>query len=129
MVNHLTRLDECYERGLLRKVAASNDKAMQSLAQAREWITRQGMTVMQVRSGLHSWQPTWDISMQHGQFCSVTGYGRRATIVSACISNPIVKKDYWKTNGSYNSIACGDCGRAINTVLTPARLSWKSGRL
>jgi len=42
MVNHLTRLDECYERGLLRKVAASNDKAMQSLAQAREWITEAG---------------------------------------------------------------------------------------
>jgi uncharacterized protein (UPF0332 family) len=42
MVNHLTRLDECYERGLLRKVAASNDKAMQSLAQAREWVTEAG---------------------------------------------------------------------------------------
>jgi uncharacterized protein (UPF0332 family) len=41
-VNHLTRLDECYERGLLRKVAASNDKAMQSLAQAREWVTEAG---------------------------------------------------------------------------------------
>lgn len=36
MVNHLTRLDECYERGLLRKVAASNDKAMQSQGQAHE---------------------------------------------------------------------------------------------
>ncbi len=42
MVNHLTRLDECYERGLLRKVADSNDKAMQSLAQAREWVTEAG---------------------------------------------------------------------------------------
>jgi len=41
-VIHLTRLDECYERGLLRKVAASNDKAMQSLAQAREWVTEAG---------------------------------------------------------------------------------------
>ena len=39
---HLTRLDECYERGLLRKVAPSNDKAMQSLAQAREWVTEAG---------------------------------------------------------------------------------------
>ena len=39
---HLTRLDECYERGLLRKVAASNDKAMQSLAQAQEWVTEAG---------------------------------------------------------------------------------------
>ena len=39
---HLTRLDECYERGLLRKVAPSNDKAMQSLAQAREWLTEAG---------------------------------------------------------------------------------------
>jgi len=37
-VSHLTRLDECYERGLLRKVAPSNEKAMQSLAQAREWV-------------------------------------------------------------------------------------------
>jgi len=42
MVNPLTRLDECYERGLLRKVAVSNDKAMQSLAQAREWVTEAG---------------------------------------------------------------------------------------
>ena len=39
---HLTRLDECYERGLLRKVTPSNDKAMQSLAQAREWVTEAG---------------------------------------------------------------------------------------
>ena len=39
---HLTRLEECYERGLLRKVAASKEKAMQSLAQAREWITEAG---------------------------------------------------------------------------------------
>ena len=39
---HLTRLDECYERGLLRKVAPSNDKAIQSLAQAREWVTEAG---------------------------------------------------------------------------------------
>ncbi|MFA5222122.1 MAG: HEPN domain-containing protein [Methanoregula sp.] len=38
----LTRLDECYERGLLRKVPGSNDKAMQSLAQAREWVTEAG---------------------------------------------------------------------------------------
>jgi uncharacterized protein (UPF0332 family) len=35
----LTRLDECYERGLLRKVPASYDKAILSLAQAREWVT------------------------------------------------------------------------------------------
>jgi len=41
-VIHLTRLDECYERGLLRKVTPSNDKAMQSLAQAREWVTEAG---------------------------------------------------------------------------------------
>jgi len=41
-VNHLTRLDECYERGLLRKVAASNDKAIQSLAQALEWVNEAG---------------------------------------------------------------------------------------
>jgi len=41
-VNPLTRLDECYERGLLRKVAPSNEKAMQSLAQAREWVTEAG---------------------------------------------------------------------------------------
>jgi hypothetical protein len=41
-VNHLTRLDECYERGLLRKVAASKDKAIQSLAQALEWVNEGG---------------------------------------------------------------------------------------
>jgi uncharacterized protein (UPF0332 family) len=41
-VNPLTRLDECYERGLLRKVAPSTEKAIQSLAQAREWLTEAG---------------------------------------------------------------------------------------
>jgi uncharacterized protein (UPF0332 family) len=41
-VKLLTRLDECYERGLLRKVPASNDKAMQSLSQAREWVNEAG---------------------------------------------------------------------------------------
>jgi uncharacterized protein (UPF0332 family) len=41
-VNHLTRLEECYERGLLRKVAASNEKAIQSLAQALEWVNEAG---------------------------------------------------------------------------------------
>jgi len=45
MVNLLTRLDECYERGLLRKVPASNDKAMQSLSQAREWVTEAGYNI------------------------------------------------------------------------------------
>jgi uncharacterized protein (UPF0332 family) len=34
----LKRLEECYERGLLRKVPASAEKANLSLAQAREWI-------------------------------------------------------------------------------------------
>ena len=41
-MNPLTRLDECYERGLLRKVAPSTEKAIQSLAQAREWLTEAG---------------------------------------------------------------------------------------
>ena len=41
-MNLLTRLDECYERGLLRKVPASNDKAVQSLSQAREWVNEAG---------------------------------------------------------------------------------------
>jgi uncharacterized protein (UPF0332 family) len=41
-VNLLTRLDECYERGLLRKVPASEEKARLSLAQAREWIIEAG---------------------------------------------------------------------------------------
>ena len=38
----LTRLDECYKRGLLRKVTASNDKAYLSLAQARDWVIEAG---------------------------------------------------------------------------------------
>jgi hypothetical protein len=38
----MTRLDECYERGLLRKVGASNDKALLSIAQSGEWITEAG---------------------------------------------------------------------------------------
>jgi uncharacterized protein (UPF0332 family) len=41
-VNPLTRLDECYERGLLQRVAPSNEKAVQSLAQAREWVIEAG---------------------------------------------------------------------------------------
>ena len=38
----MTRLDECYERGLLRKVGASMEKAFLSLAQAREWLKEAG---------------------------------------------------------------------------------------
>ncbi len=38
----MTRLDECYERGLLRRVGASNEKALLSLVQAREWVTEAG---------------------------------------------------------------------------------------
>jgi len=38
----MTRLEECYERGLLRKVGASFDKALLSIAQAREWVTEAG---------------------------------------------------------------------------------------
>lgn len=41
-MNLLKRLDECYERGLLRNVPASEEKARLSLAQAREWITEAG---------------------------------------------------------------------------------------
>jgi len=41
-VNLLKRLDECCERGLLRNVPASEEKARISLAQAREWITEAG---------------------------------------------------------------------------------------
>jgi len=41
-VSSLTRLDECYERGLLRKVSPSNEKAAQSITQAREWVIEAG---------------------------------------------------------------------------------------
>ena len=60
----MTRLDECYERGLLRKVGASNDKALLSIAQAREWITEAGYDCdAGGHPGLQSWRHTWDISM------------------------------------------------------------------
>ena len=41
-VTHMTRLDEWYERGLLRGVGASMEKALLSIAQAREWLTEAG---------------------------------------------------------------------------------------
>ena len=54
MVNLLKRLEECYERGLLRNVPASEEKAHLSLSQAREWIVEAGQDcdVDAVRSGL-----------------------------------------------------------------------------
>jgi uncharacterized protein (UPF0332 family) len=53
-VNLLKRLDECYERGLLRKVPASQEKALLSIVQAREWIVeaRQDLDADALRSGL-----------------------------------------------------------------------------
>ncbi len=41
-MNLLTRREECFERGLLRNVPASEEKANLSLAQAREWIREAG---------------------------------------------------------------------------------------
>jgi uncharacterized protein (UPF0332 family) len=53
-VNSLNQLEECYERGLLRKVPASEEKARLSLAQAREWIreAEQDCEAGALRSGL-----------------------------------------------------------------------------
>jgi uncharacterized protein (UPF0332 family) len=53
-VNLLKRLDECYERGLLRKVPASQEKALLSIVQAREWIieAQQDLDADALRSGL-----------------------------------------------------------------------------
>ena len=127
MVNYLTRLDECYERGLLRKVTASNDKAMQSLAQAREWVTEAGYDcdAGSLRSALMAAYMGYFHAARAVLFRD--GIGRRVTTVLVCISNPIVKRDCWRTFGSYNSIICGDYDRAISTVLIPGRLLRKSG--
>jgi len=126
MVNHLTRLDECYERGLLRKVAASNDKAMQSLAQAREWVIEAGYDC---DAG----------SLRSALMAAYMGYFHAARAVlfrdgvreksHYCIGvhlEPIMKRDCWRTFGSYNSIISGDYSRVISTVLMPARLLRKS---
>lgn len=53
-MNLLKRLDECYERGLLRKVPASQEKALLSIEQAREWIVeaQQDLDADALRSGL-----------------------------------------------------------------------------
>lgn len=50
----LNRLEECYERGLLRNVPASEEKANLSLAQAREWILEadRDCDIDALRSGL-----------------------------------------------------------------------------
>ena len=79
------------------------------------------MTVMQMRSGQHLWQPIWDISMQPGRFYTVTVSGKKVIIVLGCISNPTRNGDYWKMSGSSNSITCGDYGRTIGTAWMPAR--------
>ena len=79
------------------------------------------MTVMQMRSGPHLWQHTWDISMLPVRFYSVTGSGKKVIIVLGCILNPTGNGDYWKMNGYCNSIICGDCGRTISTAGMPVQ--------
>jgi hypothetical protein len=53
-VNPLKRLDECYERGLLLDVPASQEKVLLSIVQAREWIVeaRQDLDADALRPGL-----------------------------------------------------------------------------
>ena len=50
----LSLRDDCYEKGLLRKVQASDEKAHLSLVQAREWIEEAGHAceVQALRSAL-----------------------------------------------------------------------------
>jgi uncharacterized protein (UPF0332 family) len=50
----MTRLDDCYARGLLRTVAPSEEKARASLARAREWLTeaKKSLGAGAVRSAL-----------------------------------------------------------------------------
>lgn len=38
MVSRLSELDECFERGLLRKVFPSKERALKSMAKARKWL-------------------------------------------------------------------------------------------
>ncbi len=38
-MSHLKNIDDCFERGLLRKVEPSRIKSEQSLHQAREWLS------------------------------------------------------------------------------------------
>ena len=50
----MTRLADCFERGLLRRVYASDEKARASLAQAREWVdeAKKDLEIGAVRSAL-----------------------------------------------------------------------------
>jgi uncharacterized protein (UPF0332 family) len=50
----MTRISDCFERGLLRKVDPSHEKAEASLAQAREWVTEacKDLEIGAVRSAL-----------------------------------------------------------------------------
>jgi uncharacterized protein (UPF0332 family) len=50
----MTRLTDCFERGLLRRVEASGEKAQASLAQAREWVdeAKKDLEIGAVRSAL-----------------------------------------------------------------------------
>lgn len=50
----MTRLDDCYERGLLRTVEPSEEKARASLAQAHEWVeeAKKDLEIGAVRSAL-----------------------------------------------------------------------------
>ena len=50
----MTRLDECFDRGLLRTVEPSEEKARASLARAREWLeeAKEDLAIDSVRSAL-----------------------------------------------------------------------------
>jgi len=50
----MTRLDECYERGLLQTVEPSEEKAKASLGRAHEWLeeAKEDLAINAVRSAL-----------------------------------------------------------------------------
>jgi uncharacterized protein (UPF0332 family) len=50
----MTRISDCYERGLLRKVDPSQEKAAASISHAREWVNeaRKDLGIGAVRSSL-----------------------------------------------------------------------------
>jgi uncharacterized protein (UPF0332 family) len=55
-VNLLKTIDDCFERGLLRRVEPSEIKSKQSLLQARDWLSEaeKGLEVEAYRSALSS---------------------------------------------------------------------------
>jgi len=81
----LKNIDDCFERGLLRRVEPSGIKCIQSLRQARDWHSEaeKNLEAGASRSAVPSF--TWRYFMLLGQFYFEMGFGRRAIFALASI--------------------------------------------